>query len=233
VFIFLKIIFIWGKFAMNWFSFKFDVPKAYKSLTTVFSDPKIFITLFVVLALLAAFIYVGKVKLTTRIMTHIAIALALGTILKMFKIMQMPMGGSVTLGSMIPIIFIAYVYGSRIGCLAGILFGIIDLLLGAYVVHPVQLLLDYILAFGSLGAAGWFKNNVALGALTAISLRFVCHAISGVVFFSSYAGNQNAIVYSILYNGAYLLPEAIITMVILSIIPLKRIRKEILRSSYY
>lgn len=214
---------------MNWFNFKFKAPKAGESLGTVFSDPKIYISLLVILVLAAAFIYVAKVKLTTRMMIHIAIAIALGTVLKMFRIMQMPMGGSVTLGSMIPIIFIAYVYGSRVGYLAGLLFGVVDLLLGAYVVHPVQLFLDYILAFGALGVAGYFKDNIALGALAGIALRSLCHIISGVVFFYEYAGGQNALVYSILYNGTYLLPEAIIAMVVLAVIPVKRIKTEVTR----
>lgn len=214
---------------MSWFNFNFSAPKLQESLSAVFSDPKIFITLLVILALTVAFIFVTKVKLTTKIMIQVAIAIALGTVLKMFRIIQMPMGGSVTLGSMIPIIFIAYIYGPRVGWLAGLLFGVMDLLLGAYVVHPVQLLLDYILAFGVLGVAGYFKNNVVLGTFTAIGLRFLCHVISGVVFFSSYAGDQNALIYSILYNGTYLLPEAIITMVLLVLIPLKRIKHEVIR----
>ena len=144
----------------------------------------------------------------------------------------MPMGGSVTLGSMIPIIFIAYVYGPRVGYLTGMLFGVMDLLLGAYVVHPMQLLLDYVLAFGVLGVAGYFKNNISIGALVAISLRFLCHIASGVIFFSSYAGEQNALVYSILYNGTYLLPEAIIAMIILAVLPTKRLRTEISKGAY-
>jgi thiamine transporter len=216
---------------MSWFNFNFNVPKLHESLSAIFSDPKIFITLFVILALTVTFIYVSKVKLTTKIMVQVAIAIALGTVLKMFRIIQMPMGGSVTLGSMLPIIFIAYIYGPRVGYLAGLLFGIMDLLLGAYVVHPIQLLLDYILAFGVLGVAGYFKENVILGTFTAIGFRFLCHVISGVVFFSSYAGDQNVLIYSILYNGTYLLPEAIITIVLLAIVPLKRIKHEVVRGA--
>ncbi|WP_055665305.1 energy-coupled thiamine transporter ThiT [Desnuesiella massiliensis] len=215
---------------MDWFKFNFKAPEATESFAAIFSDPMIYITLLVVAALFIAFVYISRVKLTTKVMIQVAIAIALGTVLKMFTIMKMPMGGSVTLGSMIPIIFIAYVYGARVGYLAGVLFGIIDLLLGAYVVHPVQLLLDYVLAFGVLGAAGYFKNNVSLGALVAVALRFICHVISGVVFFASYAEGQNVIVYSVLYNGTYLLPEAIIAMIILAIIPVKRIKTEISRT---
>ncbi|MBU3210584.1 energy-coupled thiamine transporter ThiT [Clostridium algidicarnis] len=217
---------------MDWFNFKFKAPKAGDSLKEVFSNPMIYLTLLVVLAIAIVFVYISKVKLTTRTIIHVGIAIALAIVLKMFRIMQMPMGGSVTLGSMIPIIFIAYVYGPRVGYLTGMLFGVMDLLLGAYVVHPMQLLLDYVLAFGVLGVAGYFKNNISIGALVAISLRFLCHIASGVIFFSSYAGEQNALVYSILYNGTYLLPEAIIAMIILAVLPTKRLRTEISKGAY-
>ncbi|MBU3193633.1 energy-coupled thiamine transporter ThiT [Clostridium algidicarnis] len=217
---------------MDWFNFKFKAPKAGESLKEVFSNPMIYLTLLVVLAIAIVFVYISKVKLTTRTIIHVGIAIALAIVLKMFRIMQMPMGGSVTLGSMIPIIFIAYVYGPRVGYLTGMLFGVMDLLLGAYVVHPMQLLLDYVLAFGVLGVAGYFKNNISIGALVAIALRFLCHIASGVIFFSSYAGEQNALVYSILYNGTYLLPEAIIAMIILAVLPTKRLRTEISKGAY-
>ncbi len=217
---------------MDCFNFKFKAPKAGESLKEVFSNPMIYLTLLVVLAIAIVFVYISKVKLTTRTIIHVGIAIALAIVLKMFRIMQMPMGGSVTLGSMIPIIFIAYVYGPRVGYLTGMLFGVMDLLLGAYVVHPMQLLLDYVLAFGVLGVAGYFKNNISIGALVAISLRFLCHIASGVIFFSSYAGEQNALVYSILYNGTYLLPEAIIAMIILAVLPTKRLRTEISKGAY-
>ncbi|MBB6632301.1 energy-coupled thiamine transporter ThiT [Clostridium algidicarnis] len=217
---------------MDWFNFKFKAPKAGESLKEVFSNPMIYLTLLVVLAIAIVFVYISKVKLTTRTIIHVGIAIALAIVLKMFRIMQMPMGGSVTLGSMIPIIFIAYVYGPRVGYLTGMLFGVMDLLLGAYVVHPMQLLLDYVLAFGVLGVAGYFKNNISIGALVAISLRFLCHIASGVIFFASYAGEQNALVYSILYNGTYLLPEAIIAMIILAVLPTKRLRTEISKGAY-
>ena len=212
---------------MNIFKFNFQLPKVAESLKTVVSSPTIIITLLAILALGAVILYIAKVKITTKILVNVALAIAIGTVLKMFRIMEMPMGGSVTLGSMIPIIFIGYLYGPRIGCFAGIIFGIMDLLLGAYVVHPIQLLLDYILAFGALGVAGYFNKNITLGAFSAIFLRFLCHVISGVVFFSSYAGDKNVLIYSILYNGTYLLPEAIITIIILSIFPIKRIKNEI------
>ncbi|WP_051931604.1 MULTISPECIES: energy-coupled thiamine transporter ThiT [Clostridiaceae] len=217
---------------MNWFNFKFKSPKFGEALSTVSSDPVIYISIIAIIILIAVIIHMNKAKLTTKIMLHVSMAVAIATVLKMFRIMKMPMGGSVTLGSMIPIIFIAYIYGTKVGCLAGVIFGVIDLILGPYVVHPVQLILDYVLAFGVLGFAGYFKNNIFIGGLVGIGLRFICHVLSGVVFFSSAAEGQNVWVYSILYNGTYLLPEAIIAVVILAIIPVKRIKTQIASSLY-
>lgn len=216
---------------MNVFKFKFKVPKVGESLSKVFTDPKIYITLIVVLAVLALLISMKKVKLTTKIMTNVAIAVALSTVLKMFRIMKMPMGGSVTLGCMIPIIFIAYVYGAKVGYIAGMIFGIIDLLLGADVVHPAQLLLDYIFAYSALGVAGYFKDNILLGTAAAISMRFLCHVLSGVIFFSAYAKGQNPLIYSISYNATYLIPEAIISVVVLYLLPIKRVRNELAKEA--
>lgn len=212
------------------FNFNFKAPKALESLGTVFSDPKIYITLLCLVGLVAALLAFRKIKLDAKTMTYVGIAIALGTILKMFTIMKMPNGGSVTLGSMIPIIFIAYIYGPRIGILGGLLFGIIDLMLGAYVVHPLQLLLDYTFAFMSLGLAGYFRNNVTLGAFIAILGRYICHVLSGVIFFAEYANGQNPLIYSLIYNSTYLVPELIITVVVLNILPLKRIQSNLARS---
>lgn len=217
---------------MNWFNFKFKSPKFGEAFSTVFSDPVIYLSIIAIVVLIAVIIHMNKAKLTTKIMLHVSMAVAIATVLKMFRIMKMPMGGSVTLGSMIPIIFIAYIYGTKVGCLAGVIFGVIDLILGPYVVHPVQLILDYVLAFGVLGFAGYFKENIFVGGLVAIGLRFICHVLSGVVFFASAAEGQNVWVYSILYNGTYLLPEAIIAMIILAIMPVKRIKAEISKSLY-
>lgn len=217
---------------MNLWNFKFKAPKIGQSLNTVFSDPIIYLSVISIVVLLVILVYINKTKLTTKIMLHVSMAVAIATVLKMFRIIKMPMGGSVTLGSMIPIIFISYIYGTRVGCLAGVIFGVLDLILGPYVVHPVQLILDYVLAFGVLGFAGYFKNNIFLGGFIAIALRFVCHVLSGVIFFSSAAGSQNVWIYSILYNGTYLIPETIIAIIILAIIPVKRIKTQIISSTY-
>ena len=166
-----------------------------------------------------------KQKFSTRLIAHIGLVLGLSTVLNMITIFTLPNGGSITLGSMVPIILIGFLYGPSIGFLTGGLFGVINLMLGAYIVHPIQLLLDYPLAFMVLGFASFFKNHRAIGTLLGVFLRFVCHVISGVVFFGSFTPEgMSPLLYSIAYNGSYMAIEAIITMVIISLLPVKRLK---------
>lgn len=181
------------------------------------------------LVLLAAvLVKVRKVKLTTSIMTNIGVALALGTVLKMIKFYQAPMGGSATLGSMVPVLLIALFYGPELGFLTGILFGIIDFILAPYIMHPVQVLFDYPLAFSALGLAGYFRNTsrlkMTLGVILAIVVRFIFHFISGVVFYGSYAPEgMSAAYYSFFYNLGYLAPDGLLCIIVLAFLPVKQI----------
>lgn len=166
------------------------------------------------------------------------IMIALATILSLVKVYEAPFGGSVTAGSMIPIIVFALRWGTVPGLIVGGLYGILQFIIEPYFYHYIQFLLDYPLAFGLLGLAG-ISHNVskykdkkqyiilAFAILLAIVGRFTCHLLSGVVFFAEYAGDMNPWWYSTLYNGGYLLPEFIISAIIISIIwrPLSRINK--------
>jgi thiamine transporter len=146
----------------------------------------------------------------------IALAVVLGEFVKLFK---MPMGGSVTLGAMVPLFFFAYRWGGKAGILVGVVYGILDLLIGGiYSVHPISIIFDYVLAYGVLGVAGFFKKSpvgIISGIFVGVAGRFLCHVYSGVAVFSSYAPEgQSPIIYSILYNGTFLLPEFLITIVL-------------------
>lgn len=165
-------------------------------------------------------------KFTPMQVAEIAIAIALAVVLSMIKVYHLPMGGSVTAGSMIPILLLALRRGPRIGLVTAVLYGVAQFIEGPYVVHPAQVLLDYPLAFGALGLAGIFASQVekakvyaVAGAAVGIAGRFVCHFISGIIFFASYAPEgMNPWVYSALYNGSYLLPEFIISAVLMYIL---------------
>ncbi len=161
--------------------------------------------------------------LTSHEIAEAGIAIALAFVLSMIKVFHLPMGGSITAGSMIPILLLALRRGYKLGLSTAVLYGIIQIIEGAYIVHPAQALLDYPLAFGALGLAGFFapgaekkKLYALLGVIVGIAGRFVCHFFSGVIFFSEYAPEgMNPWFYSALYNGSYLLPELIISAVLI------------------
>lgn len=131
-------------------------------------------------------------------------------------------GGSISL-VMVPIFVMAFRRGWQAGVLTGLLVGLISLMTGGYVVHPIQLVLDYPLAYAVLGLGGIavFRKPVTSGRIFAglfigTALRLVCHFLSGVVWFGSYAPEGTPVaVYSFLYNLSYLLPEMLITLVVL------------------
>lgn len=232
-----------------------------ESFSYALSDPSTLFGIAGVLILIVALIKIRKVKLDTKTLTMIAIAVALTTVLKMFKLWQMPNGGSVTMGSMIPILLLALVYGTETGLLAGFIYGVIDFMLGPWIVHPVQVLFDYPLPFMMLGLAGMFKEgaplnlylnkfldkfikssnthseslklriNCMVGIFVAILARCICHIISGVVFFADSAKGMSPYLYSFLYNAGFLSAEFLICIVVMSILPLKRIMKSMVTAS--
>lgn len=155
-----------------------------------------------------------------RILAEGTIAVALAFVLGQIKIFRLPYGGSVTAGRMVPLLWFALRHGLRSGIEAGAVYGMVDLALGGYVVHPIQVLLDYPVAFGCLGFAGAFRRKYPLiGVLVGVAGRFVSHFISGVVYFGSYAPEgMDPVIYSALYNGMYILPELAISLIMISIL---------------
>jgi thiamine transporter len=201
-----------------------------ENLTEIFSYPTTYITLLGVLILLIGLNKMKKVQFTTKMLTFMGLAIALTAVLKMFKVYQAPFGGSVTFGSMIPILLVGYFYGTEVGLLTGFVYGIVDLILGPYILHPVQVLFDYPLPFMMLGLIGLVKGKdkkfVFLGTLLAVVARFMCHYFAGVVFWGSYAPDgMSPYLYSLLYNGSYLLFDSIIVLVILAILPLDKLKR--------
>lgn len=154
----------------------------------------------------------GEKVFDSRTLAEIAILVALSTALSYFKIWQMPQGGSITIGSMVPLLLLALRRGPVVGIFGGVLSGFIQMFFGGYVYTPVQALLDYPVAFGCIGLAGFFRKNVYIGVFVALLGRFLSHFISGVVFFGQYAPPEfGAVLYSIIYNGEYMLPELIVS----------------------
>ncbi len=141
---------------------------------------------------------------------------ALATVLSFIIVYTLPQGGSITAGSMVPIIWLSLRRGPKIGLAAGGLYGAIQFVVLPYAVDPIQVALDYPLAFGVLGLAGFFQKQPPLGAYVGITGRFVMHFIAGVVYWAPlYAPELNPFVYSAVYNGSYLLPELIVSGIII------------------
>jgi len=193
-----------------------------------------------------------------------AMLVALSAVLAVISMMiplQLPFGGSVTLASMLPIVLVGYMFGVKWGLGSALVFAVIQMLLGWGTVTAFFMpgdsqmvwynavlvcLIDYILAYTVLGFSGIFtkkiKNPAAalcIGSIFALTLRYICHILSGAIFFgtwaewfftdvmpgmgewvlSSFSGFGLAAVYSVVYNGLYMIPEIVLTAVLAAIVP--------------
>lgn len=171
-----------------------------------------------------------RVKWDARMIAKAAICIALAYVFSMIKIFRMPMGGTVTLVSMFPLILFAVAFGPLEGLLIGCVYGLLQLLIDPYVIHPVQLLVDYpmayaALALSSLGMLLPLPQRAKLPAAVLLGYlgRYIMAVISGVVFFAEYAGEQGALAYSLVYNLSYLGPEALVCMVVTAIPGMSRL----------
>ena len=153
-----------------------------------------------------------------KVLSETAGAVALAGALNLIKVFTFPQGGSVTLASMVPVILLALRRGKKVGTIAGVMLGLVVLVEEPFVVHPAQLLLDYPVAFGALGLAGFFQKKPMIGVAVAIAGRFVTHFASGVIFFTSFAGNLDPYTYSAVYNGSYLIPELLISALVVGLL---------------
>jgi thiamine transporter len=155
-----------------------------------------------------------------RALTFSAIAIAFAFVLNQITLFQLPQGGAITPLSMLFIVLVGYFFGLRQGLLAGICFGLLDLMIHPYVISPIQMLVDYPLAFGALGLSGLLKdrNSIIPGYLLGVSGRFVFSFLSGLILFGMYAPEGFiGFTWSLVYNGSYLLGEAVLTVIVLAI----------------
>ena len=155
---------------------------------------------------------VSKRIFSTKIIAEIVMFVALATVLSYIKIFRLPQGGSVTAASMVPILWLAIRRGPKVGIFAATVYGIVQLA-EPFIVHPAQLLLDYHVAFGMLGLAGFFQTRPFLGVNIGILGRFLAHFVSGIIFFANYAPEgMPPVIYSAVYNGGYLLAELVVSV---------------------
>ena len=180
------------------------------------------ITVVVIILLFTGILISGKgKKLDTNAMVSSAILVALAIALNQIVLFRMPQGGSVTAFSMLPIVICAIFYGLRRGLMAGMCVGLIDLIFNPYVIHPIQMILDYPLAFGALAFSALLftkKFGIIPAYLFGVTCRYFCAVLSGIVFFGQYAPEGfNAVTWSLWYNLTYLGAEAVLTTLVLSI----------------
>ena len=185
----------------------------------------------VVLMLLVFFLgssFLSRQKTTrasTRQLAFSGIAIAFAMIASTFlKLASLPFGGSITAFSMLFICLIGYIYGPKAGIMTAVAYGIMQLIIDPYLFTPVQVLLDFPLAFGSLGLSGIFwksRHGLLKGYILGVTGRYLFHVISGYVFFAEYAPeNMNPILYTLGYNATYIVPELIATIIIIAIPPM-------------
>ena len=187
----------------------------------------------IIISLVLLFMYekdINKKKFSTKEIVMIAMFSAISFILYMIQFIRYPQGGGITLFSMLPTMLLAILYGKEAGVTGGLIFGLLKLLNGAYVVHPAQFLLDYILSNMALGLAGEFgrekKSDMFKGCLFASSLSVLISIISGVVYFGQYAPEgMNIVLYSCIYNISSAGVEGLLSSIILVLLPIKRFQK--------
>lgn len=164
-----------------------------------------------------------------RILVESAVMIALAAVLSLVKVYSMPQGGSVTAASMLPVMLIGFRWGARAGLTAGVVYGLVQYFMEPFYVHPAQLLLDYPIAFGLLGLAGFFRGGGPAATVLGLSAgavgRYLAHVASGVIFFAEFApAGVSPLVYSLAYN-LYIFPELILMAVIgLALVP--RLQRE-------
>ena len=209
-----------------------------------------------------------------RRLTVSGMMLALSTVLAIIcayiPFLNLPFGGGFTVASMLPIVIVAYMYGTKWGLFTAGCYSLIQIVLsltqgrGGTVIAlflPESddymgigaaiaiILIDYVVAYTLLGFGGIFRNkiknktlSIVLGVIIALSLRYVAHIVSGYIFYGAWAewfftqegfysiggfildafsGRALSIVYSIFYNGLFMIPEIIITAIVA--VPVSRI----------
>ena len=180
------------------------------------------VAIILILLILACYLTGENKRIQTKPLVFAAVAMALGMITSFLKLFEAPMGGSVTLFSMLFICCIGYWYGLRTGLITGFAYGLLQLISDPYIISLPQMITDYLLAFGALGLSGLFsnkKNGLIKGYIAGVLGRYFFAFLSGLIFFASYAegSGMSAPVYSLAYNGSYLGCEAAMTLIVLAV----------------
>ena len=199
----------------------------------------------------------------------LAFATVLALVCEMIPFLNLPFGGGFTVASMLPIVIISYMYGIKWGFFASFTYSVIQIMIsiikgstvmalftpssdgymGGIGIAIAIIVIDYLVAYTILGIGGIFRNRIqnkivalVLGVILALSLRYICHIISGYIFYGEWAewffsqegfyaigekilgtfsGKGLALIYSVFYNGLFMIPEIVITSIIA--VPISRL----------
>ena len=170
----------------------------------------------------------NSLKLSRKI-TESSILIAFSIVLTLISLAKLPYGGSITLAAMFPLVLISYRHGVGFGALSGLVFGVIYQLISISILSYVTgwvsiiavILLDYLLAFSAIALSGLVRNlknqttALVIGTLIGGVARYILHVISGCTVWAGLSiPTANALLYSIIYNATYMVPEIIITCII-------------------
>lgn len=185
------------------------------------------------LIVLGVVLYLGarKTRWDSRRIANAAMCIAIAFVLSCIKVYKMPQGGSITPASMLPLVAFAVACGPLQGAIVGCAYGLLGLIQDPYVIHPIQMLVDYPLASGALALGGLvcfipLKKELKLPVAVLIGSigRYLMAVLSGTVFFSEYAPvGQSALIYSLVYNISYLGPDALICILVACVPGISRI----------
>ncbi len=167
-----------------------------------------------------------------------AMCIAIAFVLSCIRLFRMPQGGSITPAAMLPLILFMVACGPLQGFVVGCAFGLLQLITDPYVIHPIQLLVDYPLAYGAmiLGCLATLfplkdQWKLPIAALLAGLGRYIMAVLSGAIFFAEYAGEQNAWIYSLTYNISYIGPDVLVCMLVACIPGMPRLVNMILKKA--
>ena len=186
----------------------------------------------VLIAVILAVAIFRKKRFDTKRVAFGGVCVSLSFALSILKFSPVQYGGSITIGSLVPILLYAYVYGFADGLLVGLIHGLLNFIEDPYILTPATFLLDYLLAFTGVAFAGLFSKMqlkpkralpLLLGCGCAFATRFIFHFLSGAIFFFENAiwvefpawANANAFIYSFIYQCVYLPADCAIAMLVL------------------
>ena len=206
---------------------------AFKKLGEVTPVTWLAVAALAVLGLILVFLSRKKVRWTSRMIAYGSLSIALSFVLSCIRLYRMPTGGSVTPGSMLPIMLFSAAFGMGPGVIAGLVYGLLQVIQGSWFLNIWQFIFDYFLAFAALGLAGIAKDRpdkwLYIGIPVAALGRVVCAVIAGMMWAADTLSSGGALqigstvyssslLYSIVYNGAYLVPDTVICLILAALL---------------